>query len=73
MGLSLRELDLRARVGASVVGIDRDGRTLVNPTADERLVVGDRILLLGDDEQLAEAKLLLLRRVSQGAAPREGS
>lgn len=73
VGQSLRELNLRARVGASVVGIDRDGRTLVNPTAGERLAVGDRILLLGDDEQLAEAKLLLLRRVPQGAAPREGS
>jgi K+/H+ antiporter YhaU regulatory subunit KhtT len=34
-GRSLRELDLRARLGVSVVGIERGGRTVVNPTADE--------------------------------------
>lgn len=44
-----------------MIGIDREGHTIINPTADENLQVGDRVLLLGDDEQLAEAKLLLLR------------
>lgn len=55
-GQSLREINLRARVGVSVVGLERAGRTTVNPAADERLEAGDRVLLLGDDEQLASAR-----------------
>ncbi len=56
---SLREINLRARSGASVIGIDRGGRTVVNPTADEKLRAGDRVLLLGDDEQIVRARALL--------------
>jgi hypothetical protein len=59
-GRSLREVNLRARVGASVIGIERDGRTLVNPTAAETLEEGDSVLLLGDDEQIAAARRLLM-------------
>jgi CPA2 family monovalent cation:H+ antiporter-2 len=58
-GRSLRELDLRARCGASVIGVERGGRTLVNPTAAERLAAGDVVLLLGDGEQIAAARSLL--------------
>ena len=58
-GKSLRELNLRATTGASVIGIDRRGRSTVNPTADEKLLPGDRVLLLGDDEQLAAARSLI--------------
>ena len=58
-GLSLREVDLRARTGASVIGIERAGHTVVNPTADEKLLAGDVALLLGDDEQIAQARALL--------------
>ncbi len=72
-GQSLREIDLRAKTGASVVGIDRDGHTLVNPRADETLQAGDRVLLLGDDEQLAEAKHLLLRRAARAEPPAPGT
>jgi CPA2 family monovalent cation:H+ antiporter-2 len=58
-GRSLREINLRARSGASVIGIERGGHTLVNPTADEKLAAGDWALLLGDDEQIAQARALL--------------
>ncbi|MBP5509450.1 MAG: cation:proton antiporter [Kiritimatiellae bacterium] len=58
-GKSLRELNLRATTGASVIGIDRRGHSTVNPTADEKLLPGDRVLLLGDDEQLAAARRLI--------------
>lgn len=57
-GRSLREINLRARAGASVVGLERNGRTTINPAADERLAAGDRVLLLGDDGQLAAARSL---------------
>jgi len=55
VGVSLRALDLRARTGASVVGIERKGQMLINPTADSCLSEGDTILLLGDEEQIAAA------------------
>lgn len=58
-GKSLRELHLRNLTGASVIGIDRQGKTIVNPTADEQLQEGDHVLLLGDDTQILAAKLIL--------------
>ncbi len=58
-GRSLKEFDLRARSGASVIGIERGGRTVVNPGAHERLEAGDVVLLLGDDDQIMRARKLL--------------
>jgi len=58
-GLSLRNIDLRAKVGASVIGIERAGLTIVNPKATETLEAADVVLVLGDDEQIARARILL--------------
>ncbi len=58
-GRSLREINLRARTGASVIGIERGGAGIVNPTAAETLEDGDVLLLLGDDEQIAAARRLI--------------
>jgi len=59
-GRRLRELQLRTLTGASVVGIDREGASLVNPGADEELREGDRLLLLGSPGQLESARALIL-------------
>jgi len=70
-GRSLRELNLRARLGVSVVGIERGGRTVVNPTADERFAAGDVALVLGDDEQIGRTRVLFTQgtgRVRRGGA-----
>jgi CPA2 family monovalent cation:H+ antiporter-2 len=58
-GKSLKEINLRARVGVSVIGIERRGVTRVNPTADATLEAGDVVLALGDDEQLARVRGVL--------------
>lgn len=58
-GRSLRELELKTRIGAVVVGIDREGREIINPHADEVLLAGDRILILGDESRLNATRLLL--------------
>jgi len=58
-GRSLKEANLRAQTGASVIGIERDGRNIINPVADEKLLAGDLVLLLGDDEQIIAARRLL--------------
>ncbi len=58
-GKLIRELELRSTTGASIVAIEREGRTMVNPGPDEELRVADKVLLLGNADQLAvaEAKL----------------
>lgn len=49
------DLSLRNRTGASIVGIDRDGNTIINPAPQEMIKPGDQIMLLGSPEQLASA------------------
>jgi CPA2 family monovalent cation:H+ antiporter-2 len=61
-GRLIRELALRSRTGASVVGIDRGEDTLVNPGPDEELHAGDNVLLLGSSAQRAAAHRLLTGR-----------
>ncbi len=56
-GKLIRELQVRTTTGASVVGIDRAGTPIINPGPDEELRPGDRVLLLGTDEQLQRAAL----------------
>jgi CPA2 family monovalent cation:H+ antiporter-2 len=58
-GKSLRELRLRNVSGASVIGIERGNGKIVNPTAEERLLEGDRVLLLGDGAQITRASQFL--------------
>lgn len=53
-GKLIRELELRSRTGASVVGIERNGESHVNPGPDEELRAGDKLLLLGSSDQLAQ-------------------
>ncbi len=68
-GRSLREIDLRARTGASVIGIERNGRMLMNPTADAILEAGDGVVLLGDEEHIARARALLTNAAMAIAQP----
>jgi CPA2 family monovalent cation:H+ antiporter-2 len=52
----IRELELRTRTGASIVGIERDRGNIINPSPDEELQSGDQVLLLGTRAQLDAAK-----------------
>ena len=56
VGRLIRELQLRSETGASIVAIERAGRTLVNPGPDEELKAEDKVLLLGSAEQLERAR-----------------
>src|SRR6266550_1147870 len=58
-GKLIGELRLRSETGASVVGIERDGSSVLNPGPDEELRPGDSVLLLGSGEQLRTAAVLL--------------
>jgi NhaP-type Na+/H+ and K+/H+ antiporter len=59
IGRKLREIPLRPQTGASIVAIERAGQRLINPGPDEVLRSGDRVLLLGQAEQLPAARDLL--------------
>ena len=50
------ELEFRTNTGVSIVGIERDGKRIVNPGPEEMLLKGDLLLLLGEDTQLPKAK-----------------
>lgn len=66
VGLALREVNLRALSGASIIGIDRGGSSIVNPGPEERFEAGDTVLLMGDTAQLARAAALLTASGEEG-------
>lgn len=59
-GLLIRELGLRSKTGASVVGIQRGSNSIVNPGPDDDLQAGDEVLLIGTQAHLDSAAALLL-------------
>jgi CPA2 family monovalent cation:H+ antiporter-2 len=54
-GHTLRELHLRARTGATVIAIERDGKFHPNPSADTVIKENDVIVLLGRREDMNKA------------------
>jgi CPA2 family monovalent cation:H+ antiporter-2 len=54
-GQRIGELALRTRFGCSIASIDRQGLVIVNPAADVVLYPNDKLLLLGNQEQVAAA------------------
>ncbi len=60
-GRRIGELNLRARTGASVIGIERGGAHIVNPGPDEALCAGDVVMLIGNPDQIRAARELLER------------
>ena len=58
--LTLAQLHLRHRTGATIVKIDRPGQgELPNPDANTRLAAGDRLYLVATEEQFTKAVELL--------------
>jgi CPA2 family monovalent cation:H+ antiporter-2 len=58
-GCRIGTLGLRSRTGCSIIGVDRQGFVVTNPSANELLYPGDRLLLLGSAEQLQQAERFL--------------
>ncbi|KAF0093673.1 MAG: monovalent cation:H+ antiporter-2 CPA2 family [Puniceicoccaceae bacterium 5H] len=65
-GKRVRDLNLRAETGASIVALGRDSRQVLDPGADTPLFPGDRIFLLGTSEQLSAAAAQLQAPVPEG-------
>jgi CPA2 family monovalent cation:H+ antiporter-2 len=66
-GKMIGELALRTRTGASVVGIQRNGESIINPGPDEEIRANDEVLLLGSQAHLESARMLLAQE--QGSTP----
>jgi CPA2 family monovalent cation:H+ antiporter-2 len=60
IGQTLAEASLRARTGASVVALLRDGRLTANPKSMTLFQAGDRVGLIGDTDEIQQAERLLL-------------
>ena len=58
-GNTLAQLNLRARFGCTVVGIDRQGCMITLPGPEQALFPRDKVLFLGTPEQAADAKAFL--------------
>ena len=58
-GKRIAELDLRARFGCSVVGIERQGYMIPLPTPDAVLYPRDKVLLMGTTEQVKAGRAFL--------------
>jgi CPA2 family monovalent cation:H+ antiporter-2 len=59
VGKTLAEVNLRARTGASVIAILREGYLMANPKSMTVFQEGDRIGLVGDKEEIETAQALL--------------
>src|SRR5690606_22156967 len=59
LGKSVRELDLRARTGATLLAVERGGATITPPPADFRLDEEDVLVISGPPHALATAVRLL--------------
>lgn len=60
---SLKNLRLREQTGATLLSIERRGNLIPNPHADVALLPGDRLMLVGKRDQLAQAASYLQTNV----------
>ena len=45
---TLKELNVRAKLGVNIIAIKRDGKVNVSPAADYQILAGDTMVVLGD-------------------------
>jgi K+/H+ antiporter YhaU regulatory subunit KhtT len=62
LGRTLRDLALRTRVGATVVGWERNGKLSTSPSPDEPLQTGDVLLVIGPAENVRRVRRMLSGR-----------
>lgn len=59
IGETVVSLNIRAKTGASVVSLERDGETMGNPGPETRFRAGDTLGVMGEREQVEAARKLL--------------
>lgn len=58
IGKSLKELNVRAKLGVNIIAVKNDGNTNVSPSADYRISAGDTLAVLGDNVALETVEKL---------------
>ena len=58
MGKSLKELDVRDKLGINIIAIKRNGKINTFPAGDYRFVDGDVIVVLGDESTMKRVQKL---------------
>ena len=58
IGKSLRELNVRAKLGVTIIAVENGGKTNVSPTADYAVGEGDTLVMLGDNVALEKVQRL---------------
>jgi CPA2 family monovalent cation:H+ antiporter-2 len=58
-GTRIRDLRVRTLTGATIIGLERAGAAMVNPSPEEELRPGDTVLLLGNEIQIDASVALL--------------
>ena len=58
VGKSLKELNVRAKLGVNIIAIQNDGKTQVSPAADYEIRKADIMLVLGDNYSLEAVQKL---------------
>ncbi|MHB1397432.1 MAG: cation:proton antiporter domain-containing protein [Trichloromonadaceae bacterium] len=67
-GHSIKDLEIRKRTGASIVGVLRNGNFLANPHADFCFGADDLVAVIGNSSQRDAFQLLTLCSIEAGAA-----
>lgn len=49
---TLSELDVRAKYGCNIIGLQREGDIIVSPSADERVLAGDILIVIGENQDI---------------------
>lgn len=55
---TLKELNVRAKLGVNIIAVSQDGQINVSPTADYRIAQGDVMVVLGDSVALEAVQKL---------------
>lgn len=62
---TLRECRLRQKFGINIVAIYRDGDTVLMPHGHDKLLPYDKLIILGNDEQIDEFKKLAEKTITE--------
>lgn len=58
IGKTLRELNIRAKLGVNIIAVENEGKTNVSPAADYLIRAGDTLVVLGDNVALEKVQKL---------------
>jgi len=58
VGKTLKELNVRAKLGVNIIAVESDSKTNVSPSADYRISQGDILVVLGDNYALEAVQKL---------------